>query len=87
MGSQAVIRCLLEISFGVKTCMNQRLLIHKNKKIKNDNNNNRNNNSVKFIRNNADNTIDNRMTITRKQKWKEKQLYGRFKTINKQHIT
>ena len=32
-------------------------------------------------RNNTDNTIDNRMTITRKQKWKEKQLYGRFKRL------
>ena len=32
-----------------------------------------------FIRNNTDNTIDDRMTITRKQKWEEKQLYGRFK--------
>ena len=33
------------------------------------------------IRNNTDNTIDNRMTITRKQKWEEKQLYGRFKRL------
>ena len=31
------------------------------------------------IRNNTDNTMDNRMTITRKQKWKEKQFYVRFK--------
>ena len=31
------------------------------------------------IRNNTDNTVDNRMTITRKQKWEEKKLYGRFK--------
>ena len=31
------------------------------------------------IRNNTDNTMDNRMTITRKQKWEGKQLYGRFK--------
>ena len=33
------------------------------------------------IRNNTDNTIDNRMTITRKQKWEGKQLYGRFKRL------
>ena len=26
-------------------------------------------------------TMDNRMTITRKQKWEEKQLYGRFKRL------
>ena len=32
-------------------------------------------------RNNTDNTIDNRMTVTRKQKWEEKQLYGRFKRL------
>ena len=31
--------------------------------------------------NNTDNTIDNRMTITRKQKWDGKQLYGRFKRL------
>ena len=31
------------------------------------------------IRNNTDNTMDNRMAITRKLKWEEKQLYGRFK--------
>ena len=30
------------------------------------------------IRNNTDNIMDNRMTITMKQKWEEKQLYGRF---------
>ena len=35
------------------------------------------------IRNDTDNTIDKRMTITKKQKWEEKQLYGRFK----QHLT
>ena len=41
---------------------------------------------ITAIRNNADNTIDNRMTITRKQKWEEKQLYGRFKQpINISH--
>ena len=33
------------------------------------------------FRNNTDNTIDNRMTITRKQKWEEKQIYGRFKRL------
>ena len=39
---------------------------------------------ITAIRNNTDNTIDNRMTITRKQKWEGKQLYGRFKwLINK----
>ena len=36
---------------------------------------------VTAIRNNTDNTIDNRMTITRKQKWERKQLYGRFKRL------
>ena len=30
---------------------------------------------------NTDNTIDNRMRITRKQIWEEKQLYGRFKRL------
>ena len=34
---------------------------------------------ITVIRNNTDNTIDNRMTITRKQKWEEKQLHGHFK--------
>ena len=33
------------------------------------------------IRNNTDNTIDNKMTITRKQKWEGKQLYGHFKWL------
>ena len=32
-------------------------------------------------RNDTDNTIDDRTTITRKQKSKEKQLYGRFKRL------
>ncbi len=32
-------------------------------------------------RNDTDNTMTNRMTITRKQKWEEKQFYGRFKRI------
>ena len=33
------------------------------------------------IKNDTDNTMDNRMTKTRKQKWEEKQLYGRFKRL------
>ena len=36
---------------------------------------------ITAIRNNTDNTINNRLTITRKQKWEEKQLYGRFKRL------
>ena len=36
---------------------------------------------ITVIRNNTDNTIDNRMTITRKQKWEGKQLHGRFKRL------
>ena len=38
---------------------------------------------ITVIRNVSDNTIDNRMTmtITRKQKWEEKQLYGSFKLL------
>ena len=36
---------------------------------------------ITAIRNNTDNTIDNRMTTTRKQKWKEIQLHGRFKRL------
>ena len=31
------------------------------------------------IKNNTDNTVTNRMTITSKQKWEEKQFYGHFK--------
>ena len=31
--------------------------------------------------------MSNRMTITRKQKWEGKQLYGRFKPLNKQYLT
>ena len=34
---------------------------------------------ITAIRNDTDNTMDNRMTITRKQKWEEKQHYARFK--------
>ena len=36
---------------------------------------------ITAIRNNTDNTIANRMTKTRKQKWEEKQLHGRFKRL------
>ena len=36
---------------------------------------------ITTIRNNTDNTIDNRMTKTTKQKWEEKQLLGRFKRL------
>ena len=43
---------------------------------------------ITAIRNDTDNTVDNRMTITRKQKWKGKQLYGSFKLLisNISHI-
>ena len=33
---------------------------------------------IMTIRNNTDNTIDNRMTKTRKQTWERKQLHRRF---------
>ena len=36
---------------------------------------------ITAIRKDTDNTMDNRMTITRKQKWEGKQLYGRFKRL------
>ena len=36
---------------------------------------------ITAIRNDTDNTMANRMTITKKQKWEEKQLYGRFKRL------
>ena len=36
---------------------------------------------ITAIRKDTDNTIDNRMTITRKQNWEEKRLYGRFKRL------
>ena len=36
---------------------------------------------ITAIRNDTDNTMDNTMTITRKQKWEEKQVYGRFKRL------
>ena len=35
---------------------------------------------ITAIKNDTDNTMDNRMT-TRKQKWEEKQLYERFKRL------
>ena len=36
---------------------------------------------ITAIRNDTDNTMDNRMTITRKQKWEGKQVYGRVKRL------
>ena len=36
---------------------------------------------ITAIRNDTDNTMDNRMTITWKQKWEGKQLYRRFKRL------
>ncbi len=36
---------------------------------------------VTATKNDSDNTMNNRMTITRKQKWEEKQFYGRFKPL------
>ena len=36
---------------------------------------------ITATRNKTENTMNNRMTITRKQKWKGKQLYGRFKRL------
>ena len=36
---------------------------------------------ITAIRNDTDIMMDNRMTITRKQKWEEKQLYGCFKWL------
>ena len=36
---------------------------------------------ITAIKNNTDNTMTNRMTITRKQKWEEKQLYELFKWL------
>ena len=36
---------------------------------------------ITAIRNDTFNTIDDRMTTTPKQKWEEKQLYGRFKRL------
>ena len=34
---------------------------------------------ITATRHETENTMNNRMTITRKQKWEGKQLYGRFK--------
>ena len=36
---------------------------------------------ITTTRNEAENTMNNRMTITKKQKWEGKQLYGRFKQL------
>ena len=36
---------------------------------------------ITAIRNDTDNTVDDRMKTTRKQKWVDKQLYGRFKRL------
>ena len=36
---------------------------------------------IRAIRNDTENAMAKRMTITRKQKWKEKQIYGRFKRL------
>ena len=36
---------------------------------------------IKTIRNDTENKIDERMTTTRKHKWEDKQLYGRFKRL------
>ena len=36
---------------------------------------------ITTIRNDTDNTIDERVTTTRKQKWEGKQPYGRFKRL------
>ena len=36
---------------------------------------------ITAIRKDTDNTTDDRMTITRKQKWEGKQLYGRFNRL------
>ena len=36
---------------------------------------------ITAIKNDTDNTMTKRMTITRKQKWEEKLLYGRFKRL------
>ena len=36
---------------------------------------------ITSIRNNTDNTIDNKMRITRKQKWEEKLFYERFNRL------
>ena len=40
---------------------------------------------ITAIRSDTDNTMDNRMTITRKQKWERKQLYGVCKKLKCDH--
>ena len=42
---------------------------------------------ITTIRVDTDNTINERMTTTRKQKWEGKQLYGRFKRLIKKSHT
>ena len=42
---------------------------------------------ITAIRNDTDNTIDERMTTTRKLKWEGKQLYGRFKRLVNNNIS
>ena len=42
---------------------------------------------ITTIRNDTDNTIDDRMTTTRKQKWEEKTTLWPLWTSNKQHLT
>ena len=42
---------------------------------------------ITTIRNNTDNTTDNRMTITRKQKWEPPPTLWAFQTTIKQHLT
>ena len=42
---------------------------------------------ITATKNETENTMNNRMTITRKQKWEGKQLHGRFKPTNKQYPT
>ena len=42
---------------------------------------NNNGGLITATRNDTDNTMDNRITITRNQKWEGKQLYGRFKRL------
>ena len=41
---------------------------------------------ITATRNDTNNTIANKMTITRKQKWEEKQLYGHFKQLRKRKL-
>ena len=41
---------------------------------------------ITAFRNNTNDTMISRTTITRKQKWEEKQLYGRFKWLIRRHL-